>query len=102
NAANLPGEKGKNHGARTASGAQNDRRRQAAVPARRRRVKVGKKSFNVGIGGAQSAVVEPQSVGRTDGARAVVRLGQPERGFLMRDRYIGADISIAAQVPDKF
>jgi hypothetical protein len=58
-------------------------------------------SAKVGIGRAQRIALVPQGIGSADRARALVRRRYRERGLLVRDRDIGADITVLAQMSDE-
>src|SRR5579862_3771131 len=79
--------------ARRAAARSEERLAQFAVPAGRAGVEIVQESFDVGIGRAQHAV-EPQRVGRADGARAIVRPRGGQRRFLVRYCDVGADIAV--------
>ena len=83
-------EQAEHHRARRTAGAQHQRIL-ALVPAGRAGVEIVDKAFDVGVGRAQLAVLEPQRIGRADRARARIRLRQRERALLVRKCDVGAD-----------
>ena len=89
------------HGARRAAGAEHDRVAHVPIPMRRAGVEIVQKAFDVGIARMQRVVVEPERIGRADGARAIVRLRQRERRLLVRHRDVGADITARTEFFDE-
>ena len=63
-----------NDRARRAAGAKHDRFCKASIPKRCSSVEIVQKTFDVGIGRMQHAVVEPQRVGGADRAGALIGL----------------------------
>ena len=83
-------EQAEHHRARRTAGAEHQRIF-ATVPPGRAGVEIVDKTFDVGVGGAQLAVREPQRIGRADRARPRIRLRQRKRALLVRNGDIGAD-----------
>ena len=48
-------------------------RRFSLIPARRSRIEIGEKTFDISVGGFQHAAIEPECVGGTYRKRAIVR-----------------------------
>ena len=71
------------------------------VPAGRAGVEIVDKAFDVGVGRAQLAIVEPQRIGRADRAGALVRLRQRKRALLVRNGDVGADEAAQRQPEDE-
>ena len=87
----MPRSSRPNRTARDAPPAPSTSASSAIVPAGRAGVEIVDKTFDVGVGRAELAILEPQRVGRADRAGALVRLRQRQRALLVRNGDVGAD-----------
>ncbi len=90
-------EQAEHHRARRPAGPQHQCVR-GTVPPGRAGVEIIDKTFDVGVGRTQLAVLVPQRIGRADRAGTRVRPGQRQRALLVRNGDVGADKAVRRQM----